>query len=372
MVDPDKDPPPLITTLTPSPINPKEIWNQHYNIDTENNLAQLEAAAMEYQIQRESDAAVDKNDELWQGNNSDDESIFGARAADPSAKKKTKGSKAKTKDIQFITSAIANTKAAVRFMTNIKIANKIVTVSERSFSELTYHQIFVQKTLTPADISYFTDRQSTNSILNVIDTEIANAPDYEWYPRTALTTEQIREMELRQVQYVNEATDVHEACRRILSRRKESTEREVISRVINEEREKELAKAVRDNERKRNAQAKGINNVRYSNYITIVYLRAHNISILPADAKRVEREAKKEAKELEKAAAKKELDEKRAAAKQEKAEQKNAAKHNTSSARKASREPQQMAEPKESSDDQVFVLSVRTIFMYNINIDLIY
>ena len=47
MIDPDRDPPPLITTLTPSPINPKEIWNEHYNIDTENNLAmenKLEAA----------------------------------------------------------------------------------------------------------------------------------------------------------------------------------------------------------------------------------------------------------------------------------------------------------------------------------------
>jgi len=77
MVDPEKDPPPLITTLTPSPINPKEIWNQHYNIETENNLAQLEEAAIEYQVQRENDAAADKNDELWKGNNSDDDSICG-------------------------------------------------------------------------------------------------------------------------------------------------------------------------------------------------------------------------------------------------------------------------------------------------------
>jgi len=258
MVDPDRDPPPLITTLTPSPINPKDIWNQHYSIETENNLEQLEAAAMEYQVQREDDAAADKNDELWKGNNSDDDSVDGANN-ELSAKKKKKSSKAKkNSDLQFITSAIANTKAAIRFMTNVKIANKVVTVSTKSFSELSYHQIFVQKTLTPADISYFKDRQSTDSILNIIDTEIAKAPEYEWYPRTSLNAEQIRAMELRQVDIVNQATEVHEACRRILSRRKESTEREVVNRVINDEHEKELARAVREIERKKIAQAKGI------------------------------------------------------------------------------------------------------------------
>ena len=65
-----------------------------------------------------------------------------------------------------------------------------------------------------------------------------SAPEYEWYPRTTLTAEQIRAMELRQV----------------LSRRKEATDREVIGRVTNEEQEKELAKAVREIERKKLAQ----------------------------------------------------------------------------------------------------------------------
>jgi hypothetical protein len=258
MVDPNSDPPPLISTLTPSPINPKKIWNEHYNIDTENNLAQLEEAAMEYQVQRENGASADKNDELWKGDNSDDESLLGANV-ESSVKKKTKSSKAKKhSDMQFITSAIANTKAAVRFMTNVKIVNKVVTVSGKHFSELSYHEIFVQKTLTPADISYFKDRQSTDGILNIIDMEIVKAPEYEWYPRTTLTAEQIRVMELRQVDCVNKATEVYEACRRILSRRKEATDREVVSRVTNEEQEKELAKAVRDIERKKLQLAKGL------------------------------------------------------------------------------------------------------------------
>ena len=136
--------------------------------------------------------------------------------------------------MQFITSAIANTKAAVRFMTNIKIAKKVVTVSGKHYSELSYHEIFVQKTLTPADISYFKDRQSTDGILNIIDMEIVKAPEYEWYPRTTLTAEQIRAIELQQVDCVNKATEVYE------------------------EQEKELAKAVRDIERKRLQLAKGI------------------------------------------------------------------------------------------------------------------
>jgi hypothetical protein len=136
--------------------------------------------------------------------------------------------------MQFITSAIANTKAAVRFMTNVKIAKKVVTVSGKHYSELSYHEIFVQKTITPADISYFKDRQSTDGILNIIDMEIVKAPEYEWYPRTTLTAEQIRAMELRQVDCVNKATEVYE------------------------EQEKELAKAVRDIERKKLQLAKGI------------------------------------------------------------------------------------------------------------------
>ena len=136
--------------------------------------------------------------------------------------------------MQFITSAIANTKAAVRFMTNVKIAKKVVTVSGKHYSELSYHEIFVQKTLTPADISYFKDRQSTDGILNIIDMEIVKAPEYEWYPRTTLTAEQIRAIELQQVDCVNKATEVYE------------------------EQEKELAKAVRDIERKRLQLAKGI------------------------------------------------------------------------------------------------------------------
>jgi hypothetical protein len=270
MVDPEKDPPPLITTLTPSPINPKEIWNQHYNIETENNLAQLEQAAIEYQVQRENDAAADKNDELWKGNNSDDDSICGPNVESSAKKKKRSSKPKKNNDMQFITSAIANTKAAVRFMTNVKIANNVVTVSKKAFSELSYHQIFIQKTLTPADISYFNERQSTESILNIIDTEIANAPEYEWYPRTTLTAEQICAMELRQVDIVNQATEVHEACRRILSRRKESTEREVISRITNEVQEKQLAKTVREIEMKKIAQAKS----KYNNLKTINKMHA--------------------------------------------------------------------------------------------------
>ena len=136
--------------------------------------------------------------------------------------------------MQLITSAIANTKAAVRFMANVKIAKKVVTVSGKHYSELSYHEIFVQKTLTPADISYFKDRQSTDGILNIIDMEIVKVPEYEWYPRTTLTAEQIRAMELRQVDCVNKATEVYE------------------------EQEKELAKAVRDIERKKLQLAKGI------------------------------------------------------------------------------------------------------------------
>ena len=54
--------------------------------------------------------------------------------------------------------------------------------------------------------------------------EIVNAPEYEWYPRTTLTAEKIRAMELRQVECVNKATEVYKACRRILSREKKGND----------------------------------------------------------------------------------------------------------------------------------------------------
>jgi hypothetical protein len=77
-----------------------------------------------------------------------------------------------------------------------------------------------------------------------------------WYPRTTFIAEQIRAMELRQVDCVNKAAEMYGACRRILSRRKEATDREMVSKVTNEEQEKELAKAVRDIERKKLQLAK--------------------------------------------------------------------------------------------------------------------
>ena len=181
--------------------------------------------------------------------------------------------------------------------------------------------------------------------MNIIDTEIANAPEYEWYPRTTLTAEQIRAMELRQVDCVNQATEVYEACRRILSRRKEATDREVISRVTNEEQEKELAKAVREIERK-NWPKQKVYLLLISPYNN-TYLYYINNNII-ADAKRKEKDAKKEAKDVE--AHQKATAEQKAAAKQEKIVQKMSAKKPTKNATPNSRE-QITNQPKESVDD---------------------
>ena len=53
MVNPELPPPPLITTVKPLPINPKQLWEQDKSPDLERNLLEVETSAMEYVTARE-------------------------------------------------------------------------------------------------------------------------------------------------------------------------------------------------------------------------------------------------------------------------------------------------------------------------------
>ena len=207
-------------------------------------------------------------------------------------------------DIQFIVNAIANTKSAVRYMLDNKISNRVVALSHLSLRELTYEDIYQRKTVAAEDMQYFYDRQTTETILGRIDADISSSPSFEWLPRTVLSAEQLRTMELKQVELTEQSTAAHEVCSRILTRRKESTEREVVTRVTNETQLRMEAKQL-------NAQAKTM---------------AKQVEVeAKAMAKQVEAEAKAEAKAA-KAVEKKQVADAKAAERKATADGKNAEK----------------------------------------------
>ena len=200
--------------------------------------------------------------------------------------------------------AIANTKSAVRYMLDNKISNHVVALSHLSLRELTYEDIYQRKTVAAEDMQYFNDRQTTETILGRIDADISSSPSFEWLPRSVLSAEQLRTMELKQVELTEQSTAAHEVCSRILTRRKESTEREVVTRVTNETQLRMEAKQL-------NAQAKAT---------------AKQVEVeAKAMAKQVEAEAKAEAKAA-KAVEKKQVADAKAAERKATADGKNAEK----------------------------------------------
>ena len=254
MADPEKPVPPLITVVKPTPINPYQIWRDRYTDELVENLANAERLAL-VEAEREDD--VRQQDQPTEIRSSDDETVFGevieqasrlqsSRSTGRSARKK--GSKkrqlAKKSDVQFILNAIANIKAAVKYMLETKIQNNVVAVSSQSFSDLSYDDVFQRKTVTAEDMEYLRGRETTEDILIRIDEAINSRPEFEWFPKIVLSAEQIHSMELKQIALADQATAAHEICSRILTRRKESTEKEIVSRITNESQAKAEARQI--------------------------------------------------------------------------------------------------------------------------------
>ena len=253
MVKPDLPPPPLITMVKPVPINPKQIWDQYKSPDLEQNLLEVETSAIEYLTAREENHVEHDNGIAIVELDSDDESIFGEIARKTAEvgsanveklKKKSTNKRVQKTDLEFVLHAVANIKAAVKFMQEVKIKSNVVNLTSRGFSELSYEKVFSQKTVTADDLKYFADRATTESILNVIQTEIDKLPEFEWFQKSTLSEEQLRIMELQQVLLVEQAAAIREACNKVLMRRRESTENETITRITNEMQRKEEAKAL--------------------------------------------------------------------------------------------------------------------------------
>ena len=249
MVNPEVTPPPLITTVKPLPINPKQLWEQSKSPDLERNLLEVETSAIEYLTAREEKQHEQQIDDGPIAD-SENESIFGEivrKAAEHAAGKKKKKNSANRRpksDIQFVMHAVANIKAATRFMLDVKIKSNVVSASSRKFHELSYEKVYVQKTVTAEDMRYLAERTTTESILNIIQAEIDKLPEFEWFQRCTLSEEQLHRMELQQVLLVEQATTIREACNKVLVRRKETTDRETISRITNEMQRKEEAKVI--------------------------------------------------------------------------------------------------------------------------------
>lgn len=270
-VDPNHPPPPLITLVKPVPINPLTIWNAHFTPTLQVDLEEAERRAMQELIEQDVSLIGERVSASAEGEESDDESVFGETAAllTPSTgahKSKAKKTPSLKTDIQFLLGGIANIKAAVRYMLDVKIASNVVAVSTKEFLELSYDQLFQVKTVTTAEVSYYKQRQTTQGILEVIDTEIQKLPEFEWYPRILLSSDQLRQMELQQQLLVDQATAVFEACSNILVRRKESIEREVVNRVTNEAQMKADMKAI-EREVKKNIATKEKNAKKASNQL---------------------------------------------------------------------------------------------------------
>jgi len=251
MVKPELPPPPLITMVKPVPINPRLIWEQFKSPEIEQNLIEVETSALEYLTVREEKQQGPEKEKTNADSDSDEESIFGEiakRAAEQAAsvgrKKRKKSNNLSKSDGQFIMQAVANIKAAVRFMRDVKIKSNVVNTTSKSLVELPYEKVFTQKTVTIDDMNYFAARESTESILNIVQVEIDKQSEFEWFSKATLSEEQLRIMELQQVLLVQQAAEIREACNKVLVRRKESTERETITRVTNEKQRKEEAKAI--------------------------------------------------------------------------------------------------------------------------------
>jgi len=136
--------------------------------------------------------------------------------------------------MQFIISGVANIKAAANHMLKQKIESGLVTVTNKDRTELEYAEIFSRKTVTQSDLDYYKSRLSVADILGHIDADIKAAPAFEWFPKYVLTSEQIKSLEKKMVDEVDQATAVYKLCQSALARKKETESREVVERVTNQ------------------------------------------------------------------------------------------------------------------------------------------
>ena len=237
--------PPLISTLKPTPINLKDIWNSH-KAENKNHVVELEAAEMRAQALANDLADMELHDD---NNNNVANSKVHADEPDPEElliemqetlkgmklpaeeKKKAKiAAKRKQQlksDVQFIISGVANMKAAAKYMLEHKLEKGLVHLVEQNFHQLG-PLAFRKKIVTREDVEYYNIRLDIDSILNELDNEIKNAPVFEWVPKTVLSERQLEENKERMAEKEQEYLKYSKLYMEVLSRPKENAKGEEV------------------------------------------------------------------------------------------------------------------------------------------------
>jgi hypothetical protein len=142
--------------------------------------------------------------------------------------------------IQHIVSALANMKAAANFVLQKRIATGQIEISNLSYKELSYHQLFQRKAVTMADYEFYQLHTSQDAILNAIDSDIQNSPPFEWLPLSCLSAKQLQKRERSRLQQIQESSIIRKMCERILTREKEKRTGETVERLTNQAQEKQF------------------------------------------------------------------------------------------------------------------------------------
>ena len=237
--------PPLISTLKPTPINLKDIWNSH-KAENKNHVAELEAAEMRAQALANDLADLelqdDNNNNVASGKVYADEQdeaelliemqevLKGMKLPADEQKKAKIAAKQKKQlksDVQFIISGVANMKAAAKYMLEHKLQKGLVNLVEQNFKQLGL-QAFRKKIVTREDVEYYNVRLDIDSILNELDNDIKKAPVFEWVPETVLSERQLEEKKERMAQKEQEYMKYSKIYMEVLSRPKENAKGEEI------------------------------------------------------------------------------------------------------------------------------------------------
>ena len=242
--------PPPIATVIPEPINPKLLWEANQQFGVMEHLSKAEQEA-EYKNFIDDDNLVD--DQLYNSHEEDSDCLLGAITTALSQRNGKKKSKDDCKNkkrvvksnIQYIVNALANMKSAAKYVLEKKIAVGAIDVSNLSFAELTYQQIFQRKVITRADYDFDELHTSHDAILNTtIDEEIRNSPPFEWLPLSILSPQQLQARERSRLQQINESHITKRMCDHILTRENERMTGETVERLTNIAQEKQMAKDI--------------------------------------------------------------------------------------------------------------------------------
>jgi hypothetical protein len=147
-------------------------------------------------------------------------------------------------NIQYIVNALANMKSAANYVLQKKIAVGAIEMSNLSFAELTYQQLFQRKVITRADYEFYELHTSHDAILNAIDEDIKRSPPFEWLPLSMLSPNQLQARERSRLQQISESHIIKRMCDHILTREKEKLTGETVERLTNVAQEKQIAKDI--------------------------------------------------------------------------------------------------------------------------------